>query len=139
MVNQLICGRLPGITHNNGVAKGRLATKLWPSHYRKMERTSWRRDVVFRGDLLNIKGHHIVVLDTADRGVLTQASPGSGSLWIFHASGDTVRTMAIVGIWQETQCIRRVVYSPLRQWIAAWNYWTGNSAAVEFGRIYLWD
>lgn len=139
LANQLICRRLPEITHNNGVAERRLSTSSWPSHYRLMAATGWRKDVVFRGDLLNFPWHHMVVLETADRSVLTQASPDFRDLWIFHASGDTVVADAIDDIWPQTECIRRVVYSPLRQWEAAWNAWTGNNSSVEFGRIYLWD
>jgi hypothetical protein len=139
LANQPICPRLPQITHANGLAQGRLTTSSWPSHYRLMGAPTWRREISFRGDLINVPGHHIVMLETADRSLLTGQPAAAADIQIFQANGETQVATAVQAIWPQTECVRRVVYSPLAQWGTAWTAWNGNGAGVQFGRIYLWD
>jgi hypothetical protein len=137
LAGQRICQRVPLITHNNGIAVGKLSTGLWQSHYAEMPSTAWRREVAFRGDLLNVSGSHIVVLETADRAALVGSA--AGDVWILQASGDTRVTATAAPHWAQTECIRRVVHSPLAQWSSGWNSWGHATANVEYGRIYLWN
>ncbi len=149
LANERICRALPIITHEDGLAQHKLCTRIdepdnpivgWPSYYKLMEERPWRKQVVFRGDLLNVPGSHIVVLETADRSVLTKAAPSLGDLWIYQAHGLTTVNAQVYlqNIWRPTECIRRVVYSPFAEW-GIMNSWTSNSAALHFGRIPLWD
>jgi hypothetical protein len=79
------------------------------------------------------------MLETADRSLLTGQPAAAADIQIFQANGETQVATAVQAIWPQTECVRRVVYSPLAQWGTAWTAWNGNGAGVQFGRIYLWD
>jgi hypothetical protein len=129
---------IPVITHPNGLAVGRLSTGTFAPHYRAISNLSWRRNVVFRGDVLNRAGSHIVLLETADRTSLIADQPGTADLWIHQACGVTPVNAAASVAWPQAECCRRVVHSPMAQWSTALAAWVNDTAGVEFGRIYLW-
>ncbi len=136
-----ICPLLPEITHNanSGWATSRLTTSTWSSgnHYRRMPNQTWRPEIVYRGDLFNVPGSHIVALATNSRSSLTGGA--AGNLWIWHANGTTGVRAAAAPHWNPSACIRRVVHSPLAQFASAWGSWGQTTAAVHYGRIYLWQ
>jgi hypothetical protein len=138
LAGERICTTVSDVPYVNGPAQNRLSTTTFPNQYREIANAQWRTSVTFRGDVLNRPGHHIVMLETADRGSLDTDSPAVGGIWVYQACGDTTVAAVVQAIWPQTECPRRVVYSPLGQWGTAWDAWQNSTTNVHFGRVYLW-
>jgi len=140
LAGEKICVRIPEITHsaNTGWVTSRLTTRRWPPYYRAIPSATWRRDVAYRGDVLNVPGSHIVTIETNNRQHLSNRQ--ANQLWIWHANGvTTVSANAAAAGWNPTACVRRVVHSPMAQFSAAWQSWGHANANVQYGRIHLWE
>jgi hypothetical protein len=129
---------LPVIKDKDGVATARMITGSFKDHSRTLTETSWRRQVAFRGDILNKAGDHIVMLETAERSKLAGDPPSAGDLWILQAWGGTRVTAEAAAVWQQAECVRRTVYSPLAVWFDGWESWKNDSTVIAVGRMYLW-
>lgn len=121
----------------NGETIGRPNTGGWVPLYRQIllnNAPAGRRRISYRGDMLNVAGSHIVMLDAENRSDISSdaANPGT-RIEINHANGGVSNFNGNNG-----QCPRRTVTSPLSAWSAANNSWLNNGATVHHGRIYLW-
>lgn len=140
LADERMCRLLSEITHRRACwPRGKLSTRLWRKrcHYRRMPNRRWRREIAYRGDVLNVPGSHIVALATNDRPALIGRD--AGRLWIWHANGTTVVLRVAAPHWTPTACIRRVVHSPLAQFASAWTSWGQATATVDYGRLLFWD
>lgn len=125
----------------NGETIPRQSTAGWPDHYRQIlinGNPAHRRTIVFRGDILNRSGHHVVFLETADRaGIASNEANPHTRIRILQAHGELSDFDG-----NNNECARRVIESPLSAWGTANSSWlTDNNAstAAQHGRLYLWS